>query len=162
LKEKAFNIVYITTNLINGKQYVGDHCTDNLNDNYLGSGLAIRGAIKYYGKENFKREILEHCTNKQEAFDFQEKYINLFNTLRPNGYNISPKGGHNVAGCISEETKRKISNSEKGKIISIEQREKISNSLKGRVFSTSHKNALTLAATGKLKLVGFLGIKVKN
>lgn len=54
--------VYIITNLINGKQYVGDHlsyCTDEThNDTYFGSGKIIMRAIKKYGKENFKKEIL--------------------------------------------------------------------------------------------------------
>jgi group I intron endonuclease len=115
IREKKFNIVYITTNLVNGKQYIGDHSTNNLDDNYLGSGIAIVSAQKELGKQNFKREILEQFSTKQEAFDAQEKYINLHNTLTPNGYNISPTGGHNVTGCMSEETKNKIRNSLKGR-----------------------------------------------
>ena len=91
--EKQFNFVYITTNLLNGKQYVGDHSTDNKNDTYLGSGRPyFSRAVKADGKENFKREILEFFSTKKEAFDAQEKYIIQFNTLSPNGYNISPKG----------------------------------------------------------------------
>lgn len=109
------HITYITTNLINGKQYVGDHSTDNLDDSYLGSGKLILRAIKKYGKENFKREILEVSESKEEAFDLQEKYINEYETLKPIGYNLSPKGGHFVSGSLSEETKRKISISKKGK-----------------------------------------------
>lgn len=114
--EKKYNYVYITTNLINGKQYVGDHSSDKLNDNYIGSGKIIKSAIKTYGKENFKREILEYFANKQDAFDAQERYINEFNTLSPNGYNISPKGGGQVNGGISEETKKQISLKNTGKV----------------------------------------------
>jgi len=110
--KKKFNYVYITTNLINGKQYVGDHSTNNLNDKYLGSGRPyFLNAIKQYGKENFKKEILEFFDTKQEAFNAQEKYINEYNTLQPNGYNISPKGGHNTKDCFSDESKLKISSS---------------------------------------------------
>jgi len=100
--------VYITTNLINNKQYVGDHSTNNLNDNYLGSGKIISIAIKKYKIENFKLKILEFFDTKQEAFDAQEKYIKQFNTLVPNGYNLSPKGGLGTKGCHSEETKEKL------------------------------------------------------
>jgi len=92
-KYKKYNIVYITTNLINRKQYVGDHSTDNLNDKYLGSGKLIGKAIKKYGKENFTREILEECRTKSAAFQLQEKYIKKFNTQVPNGYNLNKSGG---------------------------------------------------------------------
>lgn len=54
--ENKFNFVYLTTNLINGKQYVGDHSTNNMErDYYLGSGKRFILSIKKYGKENFKR-----------------------------------------------------------------------------------------------------------
>ncbi len=39
------NFVYLTTNLENGKQYVGSHEGD-ISDNYLGSGILISKAIK--------------------------------------------------------------------------------------------------------------------
>lgn len=109
------HIVYLTTNLINGKQYVGDHSSENINDNYLGSGLLIKKAIKKYGKENFKRENLEICESKKEAFEKQEKYINKFKTNKPRGYNISPKGGHDVKNSMSKESVEKMRNSLKGR-----------------------------------------------
>ena len=49
--------VYIITNQLNGKQYVGDHSTNNLEDGYLGSGVLLLRAKKKYGKENFSREV---------------------------------------------------------------------------------------------------------
>jgi hypothetical protein len=68
--KKEFNFIYITTNLINGKQYIGDHSTNNLNDNYLGSGRPyLKRALSEYGKENFKREIIEFFDTKEEAFN---------------------------------------------------------------------------------------------
>jgi group I intron endonuclease len=114
---KKYHFVYITTNLINGKQYVGDHSTNILEtDNYLGSGKPyFLRALNEYGVKNFKREILEFFPTKQESFNAQEKYIQKYNTLIPLGYNISPKGGHGTKGCFSEETISKIRNSQKGK-----------------------------------------------
>jgi len=109
-----FHYVYITTNLINGKQYVGEHSTNTLKNNYYGSGLYLKHAINEYGKLNFKLEILEFFDTKENAFNAQEKYINKYNTLIPNGYNISPKGGHNVKGCFSEESKYKIGAGNRG------------------------------------------------
>ena len=107
--------VYITTNTINGKQYVGDHSTNDLNDKYLGSGTLIKKAISKYDLSNFKKEILEICESKKEAFNKQEKYINKYNTLSPNGYNISPTGGTWNGGFHSDSSKQKISKSTAGK-----------------------------------------------
>ena len=114
MKEKIY-YVYLTTNNINKKKYVGEHATYNLEkDNYLGSGFLFVQKLNEYGKENFKKEILEFFSTKLEAFNAQEKYIQQFNTLVPNGYNISPKGGLQVSGCFSDKTLQKMSISKKG------------------------------------------------
>jgi len=128
---KQFHFVYITTNLINGKQYVGDHSTNDLEkDKYLGSGTYFVRALNEYKKENFKKEILEFLSTKKEAFDAQEKYIIQYNTLTPNGYNISPRGGHNVKDCFSEETLIKLSKVWKGRKHTEESKLKNKESLK--------------------------------
>jgi group I intron endonuclease len=113
---KKFHYVYLTTNLVNGKQYIGDHSTNNnINDNYLGSGRPyFKNALKTYGRKNFKREILEFFDTKDKAFEAQEKYIKQYNTLVPNGYNISPKGGHMFKGSMAKITKLKIGKANKG------------------------------------------------
>ena len=41
-------IVYITTNLINYKKYIGSHVCKDLNDGYLGSGTSLIQALKKY------------------------------------------------------------------------------------------------------------------
>ena len=112
---KKYNVVYLTINLLNNKKYVGDHSTNNLEDGYLGSGTILSYAFKKYGKNNFKCKILEQFDTKEMAFNAQEKYIKEYNTLVPNGYNISPKGGHGVSGCFSKETLKKLSDANKGK-----------------------------------------------
>jgi len=49
--------IYLTTNLINNKKYIGKHFGE-LEDGYLGSGLLLQRAIEKYGKENFSKQIL--------------------------------------------------------------------------------------------------------
>lgn len=192
--EKKYNFVYLTTNLLNGKQYVGDHCTNNIEDKYLGSGRTFLKALKKYGSENFKTEILEFFANKKEAFTAQEKYIIKYNTISPNGYNISPKGGHFSKGSMSEETKEKLRKinignknspiigrtfkdfyiekygeeeglkkylilkkkwheAHKGEthIISDESRKKMSETHKGKKLTEEHKLKVSLALKGKKK-----------
>ena len=120
--------VYIITNLKNGKQYIGDHSTNDLNDGYLGSGSYLQKAKLKYGKENFKKEILEFFETKQDAFNAQEKYINEYNTLTPYGYNLHHLGGYNI---MDEDTKNKIRESSRGKILSNISRKRISDATKG-------------------------------
>ena len=59
-------IIYKTTNLLNGRFYIGMHVTTNIDDGYLGSGRRIKAEIKKYGRENFARVILEELPSKEE------------------------------------------------------------------------------------------------
>jgi dissimilatory sulfite reductase (desulfoviridin) alpha/beta subunit len=61
-----FYTIYKTTNLVNGKIYIGKHQTKDPHDNYLGSGKQLGYAIKKYGIENFKKEILFVFDNEAE------------------------------------------------------------------------------------------------
>jgi group I intron endonuclease len=132
--------VYLTTNLINGKQYVGDH-TINIKEKkyYIGSGDIFLKACKKYNEENFFKEILEWFETREEAFNAQEKYIKQFNTLKPNGYNISPKGGHQCKNSVSEETKRKISISNRSKAKTDKARQNMSLSKIGKPSNSLNK-----------------------
>lgn len=112
-----YHYVYIITNLVNGKQYVGDRSCKCLpeKDPYLGSGKYLKKSQIKYGFKKFKKEILELFETREEAYSSQEKYINNYNTLIPNGYNISPKGGLGVPDSFHhEETKMKIGKAHKG------------------------------------------------
>jgi NUMOD3 motif/GIY-YIG catalytic domain len=155
---KKFHFVYITTNIVNGKQYVGDHSTNNLErDKYLGSGVYLREALNEYGIKNFKREILELFDTKEAAFNAQEKYIQKFNTLSPNGYNISLKGGYGISSSyLNEETKAKIGEKNKGekngmwrKKVSKETIDKWRKSHEGYKHSQDTKNKQRNAHLGK-------------
>lgn len=106
-------VIYKTTNLVNNKIYIGK---DSKNDkNYFGSGKILTSAIKKYGKNNFKKEILETCKTLEEL-DLREKvWINFCNSNnRKIGYNISEggTGGDNYKNKTKKElkeSKKKIS-----------------------------------------------------
>lgn len=83
--------IYLTTNLVNGKKYIGQHYGD-INDKYLGSGVAFTRALNKYGKENFQKEILE-VTTKNKVNEREQYYINLHNAfLSEEYYNLTPGG----------------------------------------------------------------------
>ncbi len=146
---------YITTNLINGKQYVGSHQTDNLEDGYLGTGKYFLRAVKKYGKSNFRRSIICFCNTIKEAFLNEEYYIKKFNTLSPTGYNLSLTGGFQFGGKHSEESiqkgiKTKIKNGTLGGWnLSKDAKDKISKANKGRKLSEEVRNNMSKRNKGK-------------
>lgn len=84
-------IIYKTTNLINGKFYIGK---DIKNDpTYLGSGILLNKAIHKYGIKNFNKEILEECNNKKELAERERYWIDMLNANdRSIAYNIAEGG----------------------------------------------------------------------
>jgi hypothetical protein len=55
-------------NLVNNRYYIGVHKTSNPNDRYLGSGKAIKRAIKKYGIACFVKVIIGEYQTSNEAF----------------------------------------------------------------------------------------------
>jgi group I intron endonuclease len=108
--------IYKTTNLINGKIYIGKSELSIFRKNYLGSGIILKRAIKKYSKKCFKKTILFKCSNKKELCEKEIYYIALYNSRDHNiGYNISEggDGGSFKGRKHSEETKIKMRNSSK-------------------------------------------------
>lgn len=87
---KKHHLVYKTTNLINGKEYIGVHSTDDINDDYLGSGYLLILSVKKYGKQNFKREILKEFPSRFEAFKYESELLSAEYVLSDLSYNLSP------------------------------------------------------------------------
>ena len=75
-KEKKYHYIYKTTNLKNGKYYLGMHNTDNLEDGYMGSGKRLKRSLNKYGKENFKIEILEFLPDRKTLVEREKEIIN--------------------------------------------------------------------------------------
>lgn len=87
-----YHIVYLTTNIINQKIYIGVHSTYNLNDGYLGKGTAIKNARKKYGYTSFKRQILYFCLTREDAFELESQIVDESFVLRENTYNLTTGG----------------------------------------------------------------------
>ena len=106
--------IYLNTDLKTGKQYAGKHHYNKegeLDPNYHGSGVLWTKVLKKRPKELIKEEYIKTCYSEEEMNSDEQYYIEFFDTLYPNGYNLT-KGGD---GCVaSEETKHKISEAVKG------------------------------------------------
>lgn len=87
-------IIYETINLVNGKRYRGAHRVRE-NDKYLGSGLALRDAIRKHGKEAFERKTLEIFDTEEEMYQAESNYVTREWVSNPNTYNacVGGKGG---------------------------------------------------------------------
>ena len=133
-------VIYKTTNLVNGKFYIGK---DSKNDpSYLGSGDKLKNAIKKYGRENFKKKILEECTSK--TIDQREIYWIKETKALSRGYNIAIGG---QGGDLGKTVNLKRSKSLTGKTQSENTKQKRSDSLKGRKITWGDK--ISTAMKGK-------------
>lgn len=126
--------VYMHTNKINGKKYIGQTCKNpeyrwNKGKGYTESTY-FYNAIQKYGWDNFKHEILYENLTLEEANNIEESLINKFNTTNPkNGYNLKSGGENNF---LTQRVKDKISKANKGRKLTDEHKRKISETNKGR------------------------------
>jgi group I intron endonuclease len=91
--------IYKTTNLINGKVYVGKR-EQKFNPRYLGSGILLHKALDKYGKNNFKLEVIVHTENKEQLRELEKKYIADYREIcgKRNVYNIAEGGAGGNTG----------------------------------------------------------------
>lgn len=109
-------IIYKTTNLINGKIYIGIHGTDlSKNQYYIGCGVSKKdqkrnrkngfpGAVHKYGYENFSRETLfiYPFTEEglKEALKKEADLVTLEFCKRKDTYNLVPGGLANMGFAL--------------------------------------------------------------
>lgn len=102
--------IYRITNLINGKTYIGQHRYEERNDSYMGSGTLLEKAIKKYGIENFKKDVLiTNIPSRFYANKAEKTLIAIERSHNKSEYNICSGGEGFVGAHHTEETKRKIS-----------------------------------------------------
>lgn len=90
-----YGYIYLTTNLINGKKYIGQHASPVFEpDRYIGSGVILWKAIKKYGKENFICELLESCDSADELNEKEEYWISYYNAVESDDYYNIAAGGN--------------------------------------------------------------------
>lgn len=108
---ETYGFIYMTTNLVNQRRYIGKKKYDKRGvwKTYLGSGVALKRAIEKYGSENFKRDILDVAYSSSELNSREQYWIEHYNAVDDKSfYNISPGGdGGNVrAGYTNEELEK--------------------------------------------------------
>ena len=141
--------VYLVTNTLNGKQYVGQTITKH---SRKGHGHALADAYKKYGHKSFTYEAVCSSVNNHATLDFAEQFwINVMGSLSPNGYNLEGGGrryktvSHKPQLGIphSEETKAKMSEGQKRYLAGIDVHFNT-----GRKASTETKEKMRVAKLG--------------
>jgi hypothetical protein len=91
-KQYLYHLLYEVTNKVNGKKYVGIHSTNDINDNYFGSGIYIKNALEKYGTENFERKIIKLCKSREELLDEEKRTVTASMVKSEDYYNLSLGG----------------------------------------------------------------------
>ncbi len=137
--------IYKITNKITGQIYIGQttkvdplaRIAKHFNNSDKHNFYYFQRAIVKYGQQNFSVYILDETTDIQLLNDLEQYYINFFNCLAPNGYNL--KAGGKQGGKCSELTKRKISDALTG----------IKTAQAGKPKSEAHRLAMSRSRKGK-------------
>lgn len=148
-------IIYCAKNTTNGKMYIGQTKHDlskrqrqhqaeaeRLNSHQRNYCRAITHALHKYGANAFEWSILYDHVQNEDLNTAEIEAIAKFETLSPNGYNLT-KGG--VTGLPSDETRQNMRNSRLGKPLSEETKKKLSEALKGRPKSEETKQRMRMA-----------------
>ena len=108
-----------------GKVYIGQTCRErgrrnDFNENREYGGSRIDNAREKYGPQNFKYEVLFRITSdnkdliKTELNEKEQYFIKEYHSNEDKfGYNMNEGGAGNVAFAMSEEARKKISESTK-------------------------------------------------
>nr|DAG33021.1 MAG TPA: intron associated endonuclease [Caudoviricetes sp.] len=147
------HVIYKITNTLNNKIYIGAHSTEDINDSYMGSGIAIKKAQKKYGIEHFTKEILHVFDTREEMYEKEREIVDLEFINRPDTYNagIGGKGAPMALIGWSDEQRKLISENTSKAMQTPEMRERMSKAHTGKKQSeeSNRKRSETIKAMYK-------------
>ncbi|MDO4778521.1 MAG: GIY-YIG nuclease family protein [Tissierellia bacterium] len=154
-------IIYIIKNKINGKVYIGQtiqtfqaRMSEHRKKARNNANFPLYNAINKYGLKSFSFEVLDTANSQQELDEKEIAYIKKYNSLYPNGYNLTKGGAGTFDYKHKEETKMLMSKLKEGMYIgknnpfygknhSKEQIEKWKKERKGTKLSEEHKRKIS-------------------
>jgi len=118
-----------------------------LDDGYLGSGNLLKRAIKKHGRENFAKEIIADYPTRKEASDHEKIVVTIELAELDECYNLRSGGDNEYAP--SEQTKKRLREINTGKKLSNETKEKMGNFQRGRPRSEEYRNKISVGLLGE-------------
>jgi group I intron endonuclease len=151
-------IIYKSTNIKNGKSYIGKtvkglkrRMYEHHTSSNSGSNSAFHSALRKYGHDSFEWSIIE-TTNVENINELEIYYIKNLNTLVPNGYNLTYGGDGAPIGELNPakrpEVREVLGKVWLGRKHSEKSKKKMSKSLKGRKLSEETKSKISNAQIG--------------
>lgn len=166
---KPFGYIYKCTHPYTGKIYIGKRESDKVDLTYYGSGKKWVESISNVDTSLIDREILAWGSSRKELNELEIRYIREYDATNPDvGYNIhrGGQGGNSLNDFqlwsqlhkgvrngrygmpVSEETRKKIGDSNRGKVRTEEAKLRISLALKGIKRSEEQKRKISEAQKG--------------
>ena len=146
-EEELQNSIYIHIVNENNKCYIGQTSV-NPKDRWGSNGIWYKGQvfynpIKYYGWDNISHVVLCHGLSQEQANEMEVTLISLFKSTNRDEFGYNVANGGNGVGQHSEETRKKLSEANKGKY----KGEK--HPMYGKHLSKEHKNKISEALKGE-------------
>ena len=139
-------MIYLITNLINGKWYVGqtirplEHRWErHLHVGKKDAKYHLYKSMKKYGIENFKIQKIEECYTTEELDYLEKYYIKMLHSNNETfGYNLTDGGAGTHSHKVSDEAREKMRQAKLGNKIWV-----------GRKHSEETKEKIRLSKVGK-------------
>ncbi len=150
--------IYKIRNIINGKLYIGSAAKISIRlirhkcdlNKKRHDNILLQRAWNKYGSDAFEFKIIEVIIEptKQKLIEREQFWIDWLKCVAPNGYNLRPIANNMLGFKHSEETKRKMSFVQKGRIVSKEARAKTSLANKGFKHTEETKKKMSAKRKG--------------
>jgi group I intron endonuclease len=126
-------IIYKIENKINGKIYIGQtkrNLSKRISEHIGKDKMSIIGkALIKYGLQSFIVSIIDYAKNGETLSEKEKYWIKFYNSIAPDGYNLTEGGEGTKGHRHSPETRQKLSEINSHR--SIETRQNISKAKKG-------------------------------
>lgn len=100
-KDSRYHYFYKIVNNINNNYYYGIHTTDDVDDNYKGSGSRLHNAYKKYGLHNFTKYVLQFFDSRKELLKYEKEIVTPDLCNEETCYNIVTGGNGRESLLIS-------------------------------------------------------------